>query len=67
MPIRYIGREPFFKGKPLYELCRQLRDLGVGRIVYQKSVELKWPAQKSYYRLTKVIPKMSCKVGLLHF
>ncbi|CAL1528986.1 unnamed protein product [Lymnaea stagnalis] len=61
MPIRYIGREPFHKGKSLFEICRQLRDLGVGRVVYRKSFALKWPTQLSYYRLTQVTPDMTCK------
>ncbi|KAH9498859.1 28S ribosomal protein S34, mitochondrial [Bulinus truncatus] len=61
MPIRYIGRQPFFKGKALYEICRQLRDFGIGRIVYKTSLAEKWPTQKTYYRLTKVVPDMTCK------
>ncbi|KAK0053085.1 28S ribosomal protein S34 mitochondrial [Biomphalaria pfeifferi] len=61
MPIRYIGRDPFFKGKSLFEISRQLRDFGVGRIVYQTSEAVKWPNQKTYYRLTKVVPDMTCK------
>ncbi|XP_005106864.1 28S ribosomal protein S34, mitochondrial [Aplysia californica] len=60
MPVRYIGRDPFFKGKSLYEICRQLRNLGEGRIVTRTSFEEKWPTQKTYVRLTQVIPDMSC-------
>lgn len=61
MRIRYIGRDPFFKGKALYEIARQLRDLGVGRIVYRQSQATRWSGQKTYYRLTKVIPDATCK------
>ncbi|GFN74833.1 28S ribosomal protein s34, mitochondrial [Plakobranchus ocellatus] len=61
MPItRYIGRDPIFKGKSLYEIARQLRDLGVGRIVYRQSQSTRWPGQKTYFRLTKVVPDATC-------
>uniref|UniRef100_A0A0B7BU50 Uncharacterized protein n=1 Tax=Arion vulgaris TaxID=1028688 RepID=A0A0B7BU50_9EUPU len=56
MPVRYIGRQPFQKAKGLYEICRNLRDCGVGRVVHQKNLSERWPSQKSYFRLTEVIP-----------
>ncbi|RUS81789.1 hypothetical protein EGW08_010481 [Elysia chlorotica] len=61
MPTRYIGRDPIFKGKSLYEIARQLRNLGVGRIVYRQSQATRWPGQKTYFRLTKVVPDATCK------
>ncbi|XP_041363830.1 28S ribosomal protein S34, mitochondrial-like [Gigantopelta aegis] len=57
MPIRYVGRQPFFRGKTLHEIARNLKNLGVGRVVARSNL-LRYP-EKSFYRLTKVIPDMT--------
>ncbi|CAG5115707.1 unnamed protein product [Candidula unifasciata] len=56
MPIRYVGRDPVQFAKSLYEICRQLRDWGVGRVVYKHRLSELHPTQKSYFRLTSVVP-----------
>ncbi|BFZ02937.1 hypothetical protein BsWGS_05976 [Bradybaena similaris] len=65
MPIRYIGRDPTQKAKSLYEMCRQLRDWGVGRVVYKHKLSERYP-EKSFYRLTSVVPEMKSP-GVLAF
>ena len=67
MPIRYVGRLPVFKGKTLYEIVRHLRNFGEGRIVYRNVLLEKWPTQKTYVRLKKVVPDMEHDVSKLIF
>ena len=61
MPIRYVGREPFFRGKTLNEIARNLKNLGVGRVVARNNL-MRYP-EKSFYRLTKVVPDMTDTVS----
>ena len=35
MPYKYFGRTISFKGKSLWEIIGNLKDFGVGRIVYR--------------------------------
>lgn len=57
MAKRFVGREPFFRGKSLFELCCNLKNFGEGRVVYRHS-HVKFP-ETSYFRLVKVQPDMS--------
>lgn len=60
MPIKYVGRESFFHGKSLYEIARNLRNLGVGRYVVRQA--FKKYKEPSFYKLTSVSPEMNAKV-----
>ncbi|KAK7104008.1 small ribosomal subunit protein mS34-like [Littorina saxatilis] len=57
MVTRFVGREPIFRGKTLYELCCNLKNFGEGRVVY-RHIYVNFP-ETSYYRLTNVQPDMS--------
>lgn len=57
MTTRFVGREPIFRGKTLFELCCNLRNFGEGRVVY-RNCRKDFP-EPSYYRLTKIEPDMS--------
>ena len=62
MAKRFVGREPIFRGKTLYELCCNLRNFGEGRVVY-RHIYARFP-ETSFYRLTKVQPDMSDPVRM---
>ncbi|KAL8600039.1 hypothetical protein ACOMHN_039272 [Nucella lapillus] len=57
MPTRFVGRDPIFRGKTLYELCCNLKNFGEGRVVH-RHIYAHFP-ETSYYRLVKVQPDMS--------
>ena len=59
--MRYVGKQPIYKGKTLVEICLNLRNFGVGRVVYRHRVSQLFP-EKSFVRLTKVQPDMTDKV-----
>ncbi|KAJ8319232.1 hypothetical protein KUTeg_004323 [Tegillarca granosa] len=52
MPTKYIGRVGVQHGKTLYEIAANLKNLGVGRVVYRHTFAERYP-EKSYYILTK--------------
>lgn len=52
MPYVYVGRRNFYIGKTLWELCSNLKNFGVGRIVYQNKFQ-RYP-EPSYYKILKV-------------
>lgn len=54
MVKRFVGREPFYRGKTLFELCCNLKNFGEGRVLYRHQYA-HFP-ETSYYRLTKVQP-----------
>ncbi|XP_046361199.1 28S ribosomal protein S34, mitochondrial-like [Haliotis rufescens] len=60
MPIRYVGRESYFRGKTLFEIAANLRNCGEGRVVTRFKFAERYE-EKSYYRLTKVTPDLSDK------
>ncbi|KAL3876034.1 hypothetical protein ACJMK2_033921 [Sinanodonta woodiana] len=60
MPIRYVGRESFFKGKTLFEIACSLKNFGENRVVYRYKWSRVYP-EKSFYRLTRVIPDLTNK------
>ena len=62
MAKRFVGREPVYKGKTLFQLCCNLRDFGEGRIVY-RHLETKYK-EKCFYRLTEVKPNLTDSVSL---
>ncbi|XP_066150319.1 small ribosomal subunit protein mS34 [Euwallacea fornicatus] len=54
MPYKYIGRTHDFKGKSLWEILGNLRNMGVGRIVTRSKFE-RYP-EPSYMKILKVEP-----------
>lgn len=57
MVKRQVGRQAFFRGKSLFELCCNLKNFGANRIVYRNpKPDL---IEKSFYRLTRVEPDMN--------
>lgn len=63
MPVRQIGRKAYFHGKTLYEILRNFKNYGVGRMVMRYEFNRRYP-EPSYYILTKVEPDMTCsKLG----
>ncbi|XP_066248433.1 small ribosomal subunit protein mS34 [Euwallacea similis] len=52
MPYKYIGRTHDFKGKSLWEIVGNLRNMGVGRIVTRTKFE-RYP-EPSYMKILKV-------------
>ncbi|KAL4241038.1 Mitochondrial 28S ribosomal protein S34 [Mactra antiquata] len=60
MPVKYIGRESFFHGKSLFQIARNLKNFGEGRLVYRVSFSKRYE-EPSYYRLTSVKPDMNAK------
>ena len=67
MPIKYVGRNPIFRGRPLFEIVRQLQNLGEGRVVYRWSLLEDNPNEKTFVRLKKVIPDMAHPVSSMTF
>jgi small subunit ribosomal protein S34 len=56
MPVRIIGRPTTLQGKYLFEILRNLKDFGVGRIVARSTFE-RYP-EPSYYIVKSVKPAM---------
>lgn len=54
MSIKYIGRTTDFCGKTLWEIVGNLKNYGVGRLVYTQKL-LRYP-EPSYYKILKVTP-----------
>ncbi|KAL1451499.1 hypothetical protein WDU94_005870 [Cyamophila willieti] len=52
--ITYIGRTTDFSGKTLWEIVGNLKNYGVGRLVYKHKM-LRYP-EPSYYKILKVLP-----------
>ncbi|KAG5676760.1 hypothetical protein PVAND_006569 [Polypedilum vanderplanki] len=50
--IKYIGRTTDFKGNSLWEICGNLKNLGVGRVVVRSRFE-RYP-EKSFFRILQV-------------
>lgn len=57
MPIKLIGPKASFTGKTLWEIVGNLKNFGVGRLVF-KSHFLNYP-EVSYYKIVKVQPVMA--------
>ncbi|ESO87410.1 hypothetical protein LOTGIDRAFT_235086 [Lottia gigantea] len=55
---RFIGRESHFRGKTLYEIASNLKNFGEGRVVTRLAFHNRYP-EKSFYRLTKVVPNFT--------
>ena len=62
MPVKFVGRESHFYGKTLFEIARNLKNFGVGRVVMRTKYNKQYPDEVTYYRLTKVEPDMNSKV-----
>ena len=56
MPVRYIGRPTTFRGKYLFEILRNLKNFGVGRVVVRSLYE-RYP-EPCYYTVRAVQPEM---------
>ena len=54
MSVKYIGRTSFQKGKTLWEICGNLKNYGVGRIIVRTQFE-RYP-EPSYFRILKATP-----------
>lgn len=52
MPYKYIGRTHDFKGKTLWEILGNLKNLGVGRIIARSRME-RYP-EPSFIKILKV-------------
>lgn len=52
MPIKYIGKTTDFRGKPLWEILGNLKNLGVGRVVVRSMLERY--NEPCYYRIREV-------------
>uniref|UniRef100_A0A8D8TUV7 Uncharacterized protein n=1 Tax=Cacopsylla melanoneura TaxID=428564 RepID=A0A8D8TUV7_9HEMI len=52
--IKYIGRTNDYSGKTLWEIVGNLKNYGVGRLVYKHKL-LRYP-EPSYYKILKVLP-----------
>ena len=65
MSTVYIGRQSYYHGKKLYEIARNLKNFGVGRMVVRYTFQ-RYP-EPTYYILTKVVPDMTCQVAILAF
>lgn len=62
MPVKYVGRNNFYVGKTIYDIATNLKNYGVGRVVYRWKFARVYP-EKSYYRLTRVIPTLQDDVS----
>lgn len=70
MSIKYVGRTTDFSGKSLWEIVGNLKNYGVGRLVYQQKYT-RYP-EPCYFKILKVTPiqhdgNLDNPVSLLHF
>ena len=56
MPYIYIGQEAIYHGRPLMKILCNLRNFGVGRIVYRNNDFVDYPDQVHFYRILKAQP-----------
>ena len=59
MPVKYIGRVTDYAGKPLWRILYNLKNFGVGRIVYRNMFQ-RYP-EPSYYIITQIDQNPECK------
>lgn len=52
MPYKYIGKTTDFRGKTLWEICGNLKNFGIGRIVVRSRFE-RYP-EPCYLKILKV-------------
>ncbi|XP_043477724.1 uncharacterized protein LOC122508438 [Leptopilina heterotoma] len=65
MPIKYIGRTTYFKGKTLWEILGNLKDLGVGRYVVRNRFVERY-SEPTYHKILKVETLPATKVENPH-
>lgn len=61
MPYIYIGEKAIFHGRPLFKILSNLKNFGVGRIVYKNDDYVKHPDQIHFYRILLAQPLMDEK------
>ena len=61
MSTHYIGRQSFYYGKTLFEIARNLKNYGVGRMVIRHNFQRY--EEPTYFILTKVVPDMTDEVN----
>ncbi|CAH1795304.1 unnamed protein product, partial [Owenia fusiformis] len=59
MPVKYVGRLNRYKCKRLFDILCNLKDLGVGRVVYRDTRKRFFPNEPSYVRITEAVPDYS--------
>ena len=64
MPYVFVGKPAIFKGKSLFHLLANLKNFGVGRIVYRTTDYIDYPEGPNFYRILHAQPLMDPETRL---